>query len=292
MKRLLKDPLLHFLVLGAVLFVVSFVRGDGGAEPADRIVIAESQVERLRDAAALMRGRSPSREELAEIIEPAIREEVLYREALALGLDVDDDEVRRRLVEKMQYLTENLADPEPPSEDALRGFFEERPELFAIPEAVTFEQVFFSPQMRGDGVDDDAAAALDALRDGADPATVGDRTPLSLRFDAAPRERVDVLFGAALTDAVFTMAPGGWHGPFRSDFGLHLVRLLDRSPPRMPDFDEARERVVEVYAEERRAERNAAEYARMRARYDVVVEWPAGPGGEETRSGSGIEETP
>src|SRR5690606_733233 len=153
-------------------------------------------------------------------LEPWIRDEVLYREALALGLDENDDEVRRRLIEKMHYLTQDLADPEPPSEDALREHFEARPERFELPAAITFEQVFFSPQMRGEALDASVEAGLRALRDGANPADVGDRTPLRLRYDAAERARIEVLFGAEMTDALFAAAPGRWDGPYASDFGV------------------------------------------------------------------------
>jgi len=273
MLKLLKDPLLHFLALGACLFAVSALRG-GDAEAPERIIVDAAEIERLRDATALMRGRPPTRDELLEVVEPAIRDEVLYREALALGLDVDDDEVRRRLIEKMQYLTQDLADPEPPSEEALRQFYEGSPQRFTIPERVTFEQVFFSPQMRGEALDTDVAAGLAALQAGADPAEVGDRTPLQLRFEEAARERVAVLFGDELTEALFGAEPGSWSGPYRSDFGLHLVRLVAHQPPRLPPFAEVRDQVLETYAAEQRGERNEAEYRRMRARYDVVIDWP------------------
>lgn len=277
MTHLLKDPLLHFLLIGVALFAVSSWRG-GDPDP-DRIVIPAVQVERLGAAAERASGRPPTREELAEILEPTIRDEVYYREALALGLDVDDDEVRRRLIEKMQYLTENLADPEPPSEPALREYYDSQPDRFAIPETVTFEQVFFSPRLRGETAGSDAEDALAALSGGADPGGLGDPTPLGVRFDAATRERVEVLFGEPLTAAVFSMEPGSWAGPFRSDFGLHVVRLVERTPGRLPTFDEVREQVARTYAADARAERNAAAYAEMRSRYDVVVEWPAAGNG-------------
>jgi hypothetical protein len=272
-RKFLRDPLLHFLVIGAGLFAVSLWRGEDDAM--ERIVIDRAQVERLEVATQRLRGRPSTREELAEVLEPTIRDEVLYREALALGLDVNDDEVRTRLVEKMQYLTENLADPEPPSAEALRTFFDSRPDLFTIPERVTFEQVFFSPQQRGADVEADAAAALEALRSGADPATLGDRTPLQARYDAAARDRFEVLFGETMTQAVFALEPGRWDGPYRSDFGLHLARLIERLPERLPSYEEVRDQVAAVYAQQRRAERNAAEYEKMRARYEVVIEWPA-----------------
>jgi hypothetical protein len=106
------------------------------------------------------------------------------------------------------------------------------------------------------------------------PAEVGDRTPLQERFDAAARDRIQVLFGQAMTDAVFSLAPGEWAGPYQSDFGLHVVRVLTRSEARQPTFAEVREQAQQVFAEDRRNAANAAAYAEMRARYDIVVDWP------------------
>jgi len=278
MTKLTRDPLFHFLLVGGLLFAVLYWRADTD-DSEQRIVIDAAQVERLGEAAALLRGRPLAPEELAAVVEPAIRDEVMYREALALGLDVDDDQVRDRLIEKMQYLSQNLADPEPASEAELLPFFEASPELFLIPEAVTFEQIFFSPRERGEALQADVAAALAALEAGAAIEGFGDRTPLQQRFADAPRDRVEVLFGTALTQAVFTMAPARWSGPYESDFGLHLVRLLERRAARQPAFDEVREQVRQVFAEQRRREANEAAYARMLERYEVRVEWPA-PGPE------------
>jgi len=271
---LLKDPLVHFLLIGAVLFALLRWQSDGGRENPQEILIAAEQVTQLRQATAVLQGREPTRAELEQLVEPAIREEVYYREALALGLDVEDDEVRRRLVEKMQYLTEDLVDPEPASEEELRAFFDAAPERFLIPELVTFDQVFFSPSTRGDALAGDVEEALAALRDGAEPADVGDRTPLQERFEDAPRERVAVLFGEGMTNAVFTLPPGDWSGPYQSDFGAHLVRVISRSVARQPTFDQVREQAREAFAADRRRTANERAYAEMRARYDVVVDWP------------------
>ena len=271
---LLKDPLVHFLLIGAVLFALLRWQSDGGRENPQEILIAAEQVTQLRQATAVLQGREPTRAELEQLVEPAIREEVYYREALALGLDVEDDEVRRRLVEKMQYLTEDLVDPEPASEEELRAFFDAAPERFLIPELVIFDQVFFSPSTRGDALAGDVEEALAALRDGAEPADVGDRTPLQERFEDAPRERVAVLFGEGMTNAVFTLPPGDWSGPYQSDFGAHLVRVISRSVARQPTFDQVREQAREAFAADRRRTANERAYAEMRARYDVVVDWP------------------
>jgi hypothetical protein len=240
-------------------------------------VISAERVRAARDSARLVQGREPTQAELEQLVEPLIREEVYYREALALSLDVDDDEVRRRLAEKMAYLTQDLADPEPASESELEEFFANAPERFLIPALVTFEQVFFSPTQRGGALASDVAAGLERLRNGAAPAEVGDRTPLQERFDDAARDRIQVLFGQAMTDAVFTLTPGEWAGPFQSDFGQHVVRVLARSEPRQPTFTEVREQAQQLFADERRNAANAAAYEQMRARYDVVVEWPLPP---------------
>jgi hypothetical protein len=280
MVRFLKDPLVHFLVIGACLFAISAWRGESVRAGRERIVVTAEQVTQARDAAALLQGRPPTAAELAELIEPAVRDEVLYREALALGLDDNDDEVRRRLIEKMSYLTQDLADPAPTSEADLRTFYEAFPDRFAVPELVSFDQVFFSPSTRGPALASDAEAGLAALRAGRPAIEVGDRTPLRDAYDGAPHQQVSVLFGAALADALFTLPPGDWSGPFESDFGLHLVRLRSRSERRLPSFDEIRDAVAAEFAAERRREANEAAYRRMRDQYDIVFEAPTEPSAE------------
>jgi hypothetical protein len=287
MMRFLKDPLVHFLVIGAALFAVSAWRGQAIRTGREKIVVTAEQVAQVRDAASLLQGgRALSDAEVAALVEPTIRDEVLYREALALGLDSNDDEVRRRLIEKMSYLTQDLADPAPSSEAELRKFYDDMPARFEVPELVTFDQVFFSPGSRGAALRADAEAAIAQLDAGRVPADVGDRTPLRETYESAPREQVSVLFGDELAEAVFTQPPGRWTGPFQSDFGLHDVRLRARTERRLPPFDEIREQVATEFAAQRRRERNEAEYERMRARYDVVVESPP-PATDAPRAAAG-----
>jgi hypothetical protein len=184
------------------------------------------------------------------------------------------------LIEKMSYLTQDLADPAPTSEADLRTFYEAFPDRFAVPELVSFDQVFFSPSTRGPALASDAEAGLAALRAGRPAIEVGDRTPLRDAYDGAPHQQVSVLFGAALADALFTLPPGDWSGPFESDFGLHLVRLRSRSERRLPSFDEIRDAVAAEFAAERRREANEAAYRRMRDQYDIVIEAPTEPSAE------------
>jgi hypothetical protein len=265
-----RDPLIHFLVLGGLLFaVLSWL--DREPKP-DEILISADQVAELARTASLLAGRAPSRDELEDIVGDAIRDEVYYRQALALGLDVDDDEVRRRLIEKMKYLTENTADPEPPAAD-LVAYFETHRETFRIPELVSFEQLYFSPSERGDSVRADAEAALASLSLGEDVEGFGDSTPLNRVFDSADRDRVRVLFGDALTAAVFSEPLDVWLGPYESDFGWHIVRILERTPARDPEFAEVEAEVRDAFAADRLQRANEAAYAEIRANYDIAVQW-------------------
>lgn len=276
MRRILRDPLVHFLLAGAALFLLYGLRN---TEPVgQQIVVDAAQVRQLSKTATAMRGEAPTREELERLVEPLIKDEVYYREALALGLDKNDDDVRTRLIDKMRYLTEDLADPEPATEDALHEFFDANPDLFLIPAKITFEQVFFSPSKRGEALQADIAAAIEMLRAGNDVGGLGDDTPLRGRYDEAPREQVSVLFGDAMAEALFTMESGRWNGPYKSDFGMHLARLISRSEARRPTFEESKETALELFAGRQRERRNEAAYRSMRDRYDIIVEWPDGVG--------------
>ena len=277
MPRLLKDPLVHFLLIGAALFAASAWRGEMIRAGRERITITAEQLAKARDTAALSQGRDLSPAELAELGESMVREEVLYREALALGLDKNDDEVRRRVVEKMSYLSQDLADPAPSSPADLRAFYDANPQIFTVPPLVSFDQVFLSPAERGEKLEADAATALAALRSGKAADEIGDHTPLRAAYDDAPRDQIRVLFGDAMADALFSIPPGDWTGPYRSDFGLHLVRLRSRSEARLPPYEEIATRVAEEFGAQRRREANEAAYGRMRAKYDVVVETPVPP---------------
>lgn len=267
------DPLLHFLIIGGVGFaLLSWL--DAGPEP-EQILISADRVAELARTAELLQGRAPTEAELERLVADAVREEVYYREALALGLDVDDTVVRQRLIEKMRELAENVVDPVPADTD-LEAWFAANRERFRIPEQVSFDHVFFSPSERGDRAVADAEAALAALGNGGEPGDYGDRTPLAGRFEAADAARVRTLFDDPLTDAVFTEAVDVWLGPFESGFGWHLARVTERTAARDPEFAEVADRVRDVYAAEQLAAANAAAFAEMREDFSIAVQWQPG----------------
>lgn len=274
MNKIIRDPLTHFLLIGAVIFVVFAWMDDEDEEDVQRITISSADVEQAIQLATMLSGSEPDEDEIEQLLEPLIREQVLYREARALGLDRDDETVRLRLVEKMLFLTENLVEPEPPDEQTLRDYFDAAPARFLIPAQVTFEQVYFSPRERGDALVADTEAALMQLAAGED--VTGDSSPLQSRYADAAYQQIEILFGETFADAMFSRQPGEWYGPFESGFGMHLAYLVERTAERQPTFDEVRATVLDSYMEERSREANAAEYRRMRDRYEVVIDWPGG----------------
>lgn len=275
MRELLREPLVHFLLGGAALFLLYGGVAEPGAERPDRIVVGEEQVAMLAQTFRRTWMRPPTAAELEGLIDDHVTEEVLYREALALGLDRDDLVVRRRMRQKMEFLNEGLAEGEP-SDEELRAFLEANPERFRAPPRVSFTQVFVSPD--GDGAADARAAALLArLRAGADPAALGDPTLLPRRLSLAPPSQVEGSFGAGFAEHLAELPEGVWSGPIASGFGLHLVRVSGREPARLPALAEIRGAVGREWAAEQDDAARERFHRALRARYDVEVRRPEAP---------------
>jgi peptidyl-prolyl cis-trans isomerase C len=216
--------------------------------------------------------RPPTREELGRLVEDFVREEVLYREALALGLDLADLVVRRRLVQKMEVLA--FADSAPLGDAGVMGYFLAHHEDYRVPERVTFAHAFFSSAARGARAAADARAARTGLRraGAADAAGVGDSPVAASPVTAATRRQVGDRFGAEFADAVFALEPGTWAGPVASAHGQHLVLVTEHAAARLPELAEVSGQVAADMDAERRAGAVDAMYARLRRNYEVTVE--------------------
>lgn len=273
MLKLLKDPLVHFLLLGGLIFALFVWRGESDDTDPFRIVIGDDEVQSMWRAVAILHGHPPTREEMWDMLEPSIKEEILYREALALGLDENDPQVRARLAEKMLFLTQDIAEPAAPTDTELTAFFEANRERFLRPATISFEQVFFSPSRRGSRLEADAAAALLQLREGI--AVVGDDLLLDGRYERAEFRAIARAFGDQFADAMFVLQPGDlWQGPVRSDYGLHVVRVSGLTEAYPPALEEVRAEVTTALIAQRRSEANEAEYRKLRDRYEIVVTLP------------------
>lgn len=280
LTRLRREPLVHFLALGALLFAADAWIGGGAAGREREIVVTAGDVERIAAAWELQRRRPPTADELKRLVDEHVRDEILYREALALGLDRDDAIIRRRLAQKMQFLSEDLAAQQVPAEAELRAFFEADPDRFAEPDRLTFEHLYFSPDRRGDRAEADARAALGRLARGEPSMGLGDRSPVEGRIKRAAREEVDSRFGGAFAAELFRAGSGrqhGWQGPFRSGFGYHLVRVEERVAAAPPSFEAVRGLVEQQWREERKRRANDEALERLSRGYDVRIEADLAP---------------
>jgi len=278
MSKLLREPLLHFLVGGALLFLLyGRVAGDGAGERSDRIVVSEARVASLAATFERTWMRPPSSDELQGLIDEFVTEEILYRQALALELDRDDLVVRRRLRQKMDFLNEGLTE-RAATEEELQAFLDANPERFREPALVSFRQAFVNPERAGLPAEERAEALLTRLRTdgitGAGDEALGDPTLLPESLQTATPRQVSGHFGEALSEALASAPEGVWTGPLASSFGLHLVYVSARDPARTPSLDESRRNVEREWAADRRREAKQKFYDGLRAGYEVEILMP------------------
>jgi hypothetical protein len=282
--RLLREPLLQFFVLGALVFLIASLRdAPGGREPSEprpRIVVGPAQLEHLTIAFERTWQRAPTAAEIAALVDDWVHDEVYYREAMALGLDRDDEVVRRRLREKMEFLVEDAMVASPPTEAELAAHLAAHPDSFRREPVLTFRQVFLDRERRGARIADDArdlVAILAAAGPDADLATAGDRLMLPNDLATTDAREVAGLFGDDFAAALASVEPGAWTGPLPSAYGLHVVFLRSRVAGGVPPLAEVRDAVAADLARTQRTAMVASAYERLRAKYDVVVTAPAAP---------------
>jgi len=275
MIRLLRDPLAHFAIGGAALFALYAWVGPAGDPPPDRIVVGELEIERLTDTFARTWMRPPTRRELDGLIDQHVTEEILYREALALGLDRDDLIVRRRMRQKMEFLNDDLIELTEPTEKELESFLHNNAESYAIPSRATFRQIYFNPAAGDAAAEDRAARALEALRSDSAADARGDPTLLPPALaDAAPID-IDRVFGTGFAAGIANAPVGEWSGPLASGFGSHLVYVEARRPAVAATLEDVRAEVTRDWQASRRTESRALLNAEMRKRYDIEIRMPA-----------------
>ena len=275
MKSLLREPLVHFLLIGAALFLVFGLFNDPAGPQSDRIIITPGQIEFLEANFTRTWQRSPTEQELQGLISSHVREEIFYREALAFGLDRDDPIIRRRLKQKLEFMSDDLAGVAIPSDEQLEKFLETHPERFRIEPQVAFRHVFFNIDKRGEEAMDEAERLLALLSDegcNADPDTLGDTLMLPKSFDILPASQVARLFGEAFSRELIRVKIGQWAGPIRSGYGLHLVLVTDSVEGRLPELDETREVVEREWLAVHKKEVQEHIYNRLQERYTVVFE--------------------
>lgn len=275
LKKWLREPLIHFLLIGGLLFVIYGLQNDGISDQSKRIVFTQADINRLAVLWEKQRQRPPSQVELEGLIEQQIREQVLYREALAMGLDKNDSIVRRRLAQKVEFISSDLAAQVEPSDADLADYLAKHPDKFEIPARISFVQVYLSTDKRGAGVEEDAKqlqVILEKAGQDADITKFGDAFMFGQVHEQVTEFDVERLFGKEFAEKLFTLPVGNWQEPVISSYGLHLLRIENKTAAIQPELASVLDKVRNEWMNQQRKIVDKAFYQGLRQRYEIVIE--------------------
>jgi hypothetical protein len=271
-----REPLVHFLLLGALIFGAFKFISSETIEPG-KILITQGRIESLEIAFSRTWRRPPTASELEGLIREYVREEVFAREAVALGLDKDDTIIRRRLRQKLEFVSEDVAAHAEPTDEQLRAYLKEHADAFRGDRRFSFRQVYLNPQPRGTNLRRDASQLLARLRRSGgqtDIAALGDSLVLENEFKGIAAAEVVKQFGEQFAATLGEMRAGQWEGPIESGFGVHLVLMTERTDGSMPALEDVRAAVRREWSNARRLEANEKFYRTLLKRYTVTIELP------------------
>jgi hypothetical protein len=265
-----REPLVHFLLIGAALFLFYDLTREQGIEAPKHIEVNSGQVEQLAANFKRTWMRPPTESELTSLVENHVREEVFYREALVMGLDQNDPMVRRRMRMKLEFILEDLSTEEV-TDDVLTAFLQRHSDKFRTQPQASFQQLYLNPDKRRDLVAE-AETMLTSLNDGAAPESVGDPTLLPADYRLATQSEIARSFGERFALDVVELTPGDWTGPFYSPYGGHLLKVSERVEARLPALADIRALVEREYLAQRRKEQKNLAYQKLREGYQVTIE--------------------
>ncbi|MCG6947301.1 MAG: peptidyl-prolyl cis-trans isomerase [Acidobacteria bacterium] len=279
-REVLKKPAVHVIALGVIVAAALLIaKGPPTADEARRVVLTGGDILQLKASFMRTWQREPTATELRGALEQHIRQEILYREALARGYDRDDLVVRRAMQRKMEFLAASQALQEPPSDEEIQAYFSLRQERYRLPTVVSFAQVFVSADRRGADAEQYATEILARLR-AEDPepnalASWGDPIMLDSYYAMQTEKEVSAAFGGDFSASVVALEPGQWEGPIQSGYGLHLVKVVRREDSRVPDWTEVSGRIINDMEFEARNSAKDQLYQEIAQKYEVVLDGTA-----------------
>ena len=276
MLKILREPLLHFLLLGAVLFLVYFwLNPSDQSSSSNQIQVSQNDIDRFVQIFQKQWNRKPTQQEMDGLVRAHLKEEILYREALALGLEKDDTIVRRRLAQKMEFLITDVTVPTEVDDKTLMEFYQKHAERYTRAARMSFRHIYFNPDRRGERLLDEANVTLSTLQAtnaGVDvPDEYGDRFMLQQQYRLQSLGQIARMFGGEFADELVELNPGRWQGPVKSGYGVHLVYVQQREAASVYPFIEVRERVKNDYLFDLRQSRNEEMLEKLKTRYEITV---------------------
>jgi len=275
--KLIREPLFHFLVLGAVIFAVHGLITGHNTDKPGKIVVTQAAIENLVTGFTRTWQRPPTEDELHGLVRDYIREEAAYRQALTLGLDRDDMIVRRRLQQKLEFVSDALATRTEPSDADLQSFLQAHKAEFQTQPRFSLRQIYFNPQVHGANLHRDAARVLDDLQhpdSRIHNADLGDPFLLQQDFDDVSFGDLKGTFGEHFASAINALPMRSWQGPIDSGYGAHLVYVTKHSDSHVPPLAEVRDQARREYLNAKRREATDKFYQALLSRYTVTIQPP------------------
>jgi hypothetical protein len=275
--RLFKEPLIQFLILGAAIYGAYALFAAPEDDYRDNVILVDSgRIDSMISEWERRWNRPPTRDEINGLIQQYVKEDVLYRQAVAMGLNEDDPITRRRMAQKLEFLTSDLSGLQEPEDGELEQFFEDKRETYRDPDMISFSHIFFDPDAREDATLADADALLAQLKEQGEPGQevgqMGDRFMLQTYFDSATEQDIRRQLGSGFSEAVMKLDPGRWHGPVLSGYGVHLVYVYDHFVAPPPVFENVQAQVLQDWHESRREKFNADFLETLKQRYEIVID--------------------
>ncbi len=275
--KLIREPLVQFFFIGAAIYLLYGVFAEPAVEEADKtIIVSAGEIEWMNASWQKRWNRPPTAAEFDGLVQQYIKETVLYREALTMGLNQHDTVIRRRLAQKLEFLARDLVALTPPTEGELQSYFNEHQSFYQEPARFTFTQVFIDPDKRGDATLADAEkikATLIAQGDAIENAgEMGDDLMLQNYYPENDKADIQRLFGGGFAESLVELSAGQWHGPVLSGYGVHLVYVHSIIEPPAPVFAEVRERVTLDWETTKGNELNEKFYNNLRDQYTIIIE--------------------
>jgi hypothetical protein len=269
LQRLVREPLLHFIAIGGLFFLIYSAVNEPYDNSIEKILISPERISQIENRFSSVWNRVPTPGELDNLIEEEIRIEVYYRDALALGLDANDTIVRRRMLQKMEFLTDTSIYLQEPSEVELAKYFAENEQNYRREPRLAFEQIYLGQSPSKDTV----LQILQSLqsKSAIDPSTLGRPTLLPAQLKLSQPNAIDSVFGKGFYNQIAGITPGEWGGPVTSSYGTHLVRTLDGEPGNMLSLEEVRKSVLKDWQSYKAKENRKQDYVKRRSRYSIEI---------------------
>jgi peptidyl-prolyl cis-trans isomerase C len=275
--KLFKEPLIQFLILGAAIYGAYALLGAPEDDFRDTTIVVDSnRIDSMISEWESRWNRPPSRQEMDALIQQYIKEDVLYRQAVAMGLNKDDPVMRRRMAQKLEFLTSDLSAMQVPAQGELEQFFTEHQQSYRDPDRISLSHIYFDPDKREGATLIDAEATLARLKEKGEPgeeiSELGDRFMLQSFFDSATELDIRRQLGSGFSEVVMGLEPGQWFGPVMSGYGVHLVYIYDRFAAPPPVFENVQARVLEDWHAQKREQFNAQFLENLKSRYEIVID--------------------